>query len=351
MKLLTVLLFCPSILLADDIFLKTKFVLRNVQISDSTSEVLYVKTKERERGIPRANILFYTFSPFDLSKSSYYDEYDTRLLRETIQKDSINSQRIRDSIDAASLKFRQAQEKGREKLVIVKTLTGESITGEFISSTDTTVTYKTSFGMVTIEKKLILSADKPRDSMSKLEKESTNDGLTTEQRRVFTGRRLTIELEGAGVSTSDSYFRTSLYSSWRKWNAFEGFTPLSEEQFFTKTGYPKEALQANEYRSSLSQMTSFGVILDIGGAVLLYLGYSHTTEETLPYTHATIQVADPNTTEIGFGYVASIVGSTLLISSAIGGSKNSAPYSTVEGITEEYNRKLIERIKNGEIPK
>ncbi len=349
MRIIAFMFLCPSLLWADDIYLKTNSILMNVQITDSTSEMLYAKSKERDRAIPRSNILYYRFSPFNLSQASWYETYDPSKLGEIAQRDSITAQKDRDSISAAAATAKTIQEKNQDKLTVIKTVTGETITGEFLSSTDSTVTYKTSYGAITIEKRMILSADKPRSQTSTEEKEPRIDGLTAEQRKVFTRNRLTIELEGVGVSSNDVYFRTSLYSSWRKWNAFEGFRPLTEEEFFNKTGYPKEAQQAHEYRNSLTQMTTFGAILAVGGTVLLYAGYTHTNQETLPYSGGTIDVPDPNTTQITIGYLSSTIGSTLIIASAIGASKNSAPYSTVEGIADEYNKKLVERIKNGEL--
>jgi len=351
MKIIALLLLCPSLLLPDDIYLKAGNHLGNVQITDSTSETLSVTTKNGTDDITRSNILYYRFSPFDLRKPPWSEQYDSQQLMESIQEGSIAHENIRDPNGSVTHESRRPKEQNQEKLIVVKTVTGETIAGEFISASDSTVTYKTHYGLVTIEKKMILSADKPQDQIATESQGSPNDELTAEQKRVFVKHRLSIELQGAGVSSNSVYVRTSLYSSWRKWNAFEGFTPLTEEEFFAKTGYPKEAQQAHEYRNSITETTTFGAILAVGGAALLYVGYTNTTQETLPYSRTTIDVADPNTTEIALGYVASTVGSTLIIASAIGSDKNSAPYSTVDGMADEYNKKLVQRIKSGELTK
>jgi len=53
--------------------------------------------------------------------------------------------------------------------------------------------------------------------------------------------------------------------SWTKWTAYVGFTKITEERFFTITGYPEQARQARKHVQSGKTPRTAGLVLGIGG--------------------------------------------------------------------------------------
>lgn len=224
-----------------------------------------------------------------------------------------------------------------QQKVTLKMYSGELVIGEFVSATDSSVTYKTAMGPVTILKRLIVSvSDQPEKQSDPL------SNLSDSLRKFYQSRRMVIELEGAGVSQSDPYLLVSVYGTWRKWTAFEGFRKLKEEEFFEKCGYQNEGKQAENYHSSAKSLRTAGLVMSLAGAGSLYAGY--TQKKTEKILNSSVEVADPNTGLILAGYLTAGIGSALVIASAIGESKNWAPYSTVQMLADEYNRKLLNQI-------
>jgi len=70
--------------------------------------------------------------------------------------------------------------------------------------------------------------------------------MTAEQQKQYERLKLSVEVKEIGMG---SYGGGGIsYASWRKWTAYEGFTKISEEEFFKKTGYEREAGKAAGYR-------------------------------------------------------------------------------------------------------
>jgi len=250
------------------------------------------------------------------------------------------------ALTCASLSFSQ-RDSTMHGVVIIKTYSGDSFSGEFISATDTTATYRTGIGIITLAKKLISSVE-GTGSQTAIPKSDVSGnvddlGLQQEQRQEFNRRKMNIELVGVSLGTQNAGFGYSIYKDWHKWAAYEGFSPISEDQFFRQTGYSTEAQKAMEFRTSNNATT--GILLTILGSGLLIAGYSQ--KETVEIGSSSIDVAKPNTTMIVAGYVAAGIGAGLILSGRTKENSNWAPFSTVQGIAEQYNQKLLVAICSG----
>ena len=80
MKITALVLFCSSLLLADDIYLKSGNHLGNYQITDSTSTLLFARSINGVDSIALSDILYYSFSPFNLRKAPWSEGYTTQLI-------------------------------------------------------------------------------------------------------------------------------------------------------------------------------------------------------------------------------------------------------------------------------
>jgi hypothetical protein len=150
------------------------------------------------------------------------------------------------------------------------------------------------------------------------------EGLTPEQKREYDRLRLSVEVEGRGIG---SYGGGSIsYASWRRWQAYEGFTPILEEDFFAKAGYESEAQKAMKRRKT-------GNVLFLGGTGTVVLGLSM------------MSFAGDDAAVSNIGALISLIGLVPMYMSLDYKLKNWAPYSTVEGIANTYNRQLLERIR------
>jgi hypothetical protein len=348
--------FCFSLLLfllgttvqfskADDVYLKTGFIVRNVQIIDTIFEgeekFLLTNSNVRERKFPLKYVVKIILKPFDLSIESKTVAIEDSAESAVNEVDS----RIKNSIlkDTSDIKNKEYT---RRNLLDVKTITGENIIGELETSNDSTVTYKTSYGLVTMMKKNILSVNKSRPYSNINSDNNIPTNLNSIQKQEYARRRLSIELEGIGVGTSSgtNIFTSSVimtqYQSWRKWKASEGFTKITEGEFFVKTGYQKESQLAKEYYKSQKSGMTAGYFLAILGIGLNYFGWvNKETTETFGYKYETPK---PNYFLIAGGSLATIIGGTLIYSGSVGLNMNWSSYSTVQGIAEEYNNKLLE---------
>lgn len=152
--------------------------------------------------------------------------------------------------------------------------------------------------------------------------------------------KLTIELQDIGVSTFSPDFHFGIYSNWRKWKAYEGFIPISEERFFSITGYQEEAKTAKKYRADNSFLIIGGLVLSLGGLAIMYAGYTAT--ETIHYEYlGSVESLAPNYGIVLLGLAISGFGDGLCYSGIIRSRKNWAPYSLVQEISNEYNENLV----------
>jgi hypothetical protein len=166
--------------------------------------------------------------------------------------------------------------------------------------------------------------------------------LTDEQKKEYNQSKLSVEVEGVVIGSYGSGLWSG--SSWRRWTAYKGFDRLSEERFFRVTGYDAEAEKARSYNASNSGMTAIGAILTVGGTIAALVGASKTKTTHYDYGYGIngdLEESDPDAGLVYGGLIAAGIGSGLMYAGILGLSRNWAPYAVVEGITNEYNQKII----------
>ena len=179
--------------------------------------------------------------------------------------------------------------------------------------------------------------------------------------KFYNRRKLNIELT---TKTSGGAFATPIGKSAvggfgaetsRKWKAYKGFDNISELEFFQLTGYNKESEKIIKFRNNMKKMTLAGLgLLGIGIKILSIsperpacgyggLGAWSGSQECWDERSEAEAKQDAN-----FGYFMLFggIGSGLITYAIIklSGTTNYHPYSTVDGIAEEYNKKLMQKI-------
>lgn len=150
--------------------------------------------------------------------------------------------------------------------------------------------------------------------------------MTAEQQKQYERLKLSVEVREIGMG---SYGGGGIsYASWRKWTAYEGFTKISEEKFFRKAGYEREAGKAAGYRRKGNLLFWGGTGAVVAGLTMAVVGMGE----------------DGNAAVAAIGIVMSIGGLFPMYLAVGYKQSNWAPYSTVEGIAEEYNRELRIRV-------
>ena len=176
-------------------------------------------------------------------------------------------------------------------------------------------------------------------------------GLNEEQRKFYMKNKLNVEfktkIQGGAISGVTS----------TKWEAYKGFDKISEEQFFQLAGYTDERNHSFSYRNDSKKMIWGGCMSVIVGLIVFSSGeptFSEWHDLGCSDDNTDDWTADPECKKLrkkwtminGSGFIMIISGS---ISAVYGGmrlDKNWAPYSSVQGISEEYNDKLIKEISN-----
>jgi hypothetical protein len=150
--------------------------------------------------------------------------------------------------------------------------------------------------------------------------------LTEAQQKEYQKQKLSVEVRRKGAGSYGSGMIS--YSSWLWWDAYQGFNKITEAEFFRIIGYEDEARQAARHRRT-GQILCWGGVggAVIGATIMLVGGYDNVTKTTI-------------------GAVIGL-GSCIPMIMSIGiNSRNCYPYSTVEGLTEDYNRSLLQDLKN-----
>ena len=149
--------------------------------------------------------------------------------------------------------------------------------------------------------------------------------MTAEQQKQYERLKLSVEVKEIGMG---SYGGGGIsYASWRKWTAYEGFTKISEEEFFKKTGYEREAGKAAGYRKKGDLLFWGGTATCVTGLVLMFS-----------------TAAADEFTGVMIGGVMALGGLIPMYLGFTYRQSNWAPYSTVDGVAEEYNRELYLKI-------
>jgi hypothetical protein len=140
-------------------------------------------------------------------------------------------------------------------------------------------------------------------------------------------QRLSIEPIGmsAGFWGGGWFGGSATGMSWRKWLAYQGFSEISEPEFFEVTGYADEARRAQSHHNLAIAETFGGAFVSVLGLVVVAGGYGETP---IDWTQADI------------GYVISLVGLGMVWDGSVRMDRNWAPFDLAKGIADEYNAGL-----------
>ena len=183
-----------------------------------------------------------------------------------------------------------------------------------------------------------------------LQKEDVLVGLNEEQRKFYMKNKLNIELKAK--TTGGAYGGSSIVSysgeTSTKWEAYKGFDRISEEQFFQLTGYNDEAERAQAYHRNSKKMGWGGCLAGIVGLSLFSSGEALFEEidfgsDDQEYKDREVDKSDSLHGNGAFlmlsGTIASVYGFMRL-------EQNWTAYSTVHGMANEHNNKLLQEISN-----
>ena len=142
-----------------------------------------------------------------------------------------------------------------------------------------------------------------------------------------------------------------------KWEAYKGFDRISEEQFFQLTGYNNEAKRAQAYHNNSKKMGRGGCISGIVGLLFFSAGggaYTEATEMDSYYDASGNYTRGPEYDKLmekhnrlqGRGAFLMLSGTILSVYGFMRLDQNWTAYSTVQGMADEYNNKLLQEISN-----
>lgn len=155
-------------------------------------------------------------------------------------------------------------------------------------------------------------------------------GLDREEEKLFSGTKLSIKIGSPG-----------------EWMAYKGFEKITEGEFFKITGFASEAEKARIYRENTSAMIGGGAVSFWAGVVMFCYGISQTKEVPYEYISGTYEKEDADEGLMLLGLILG-VGGLSLRAKGKARSANWAPYYTVSGIAEKYNRELRLKIYHKE---
>ena len=178
---------------------------------------------------------------------------------------------------------------------------------------------------------------------------SNSPKLNDEQLKEFNKRKLSIEIVTKGIGSFNTNIGLASGESWRKWTAYKGFDKISEEQFFSLSGYKDESKKAKGYRNKNIGFIVGGILGSIFGIVRVGTAIKMNDERYDKYGYQTDEYFEEGEKADGIALQGSILfglGVGSIVYGGIALEKNWAPYATVESISEEYNNKLIKEISN-----
>ncbi len=155
--------------------------------------------------------------------------------------------------------------------------------------------------------------------------------MTRQEMRAYERQRVTLELRGV-YPRRHPWHVVSVSNSWRDWEAYQGFVPLAEEEFFRLTGHLKEAAEAASYHRVNSILTWGGLAATLLGGLTVYADQVNSSYlERGRYTAA--------------GVILGSVGLVALTAAGVRAMNNWAPYGQARLAAEEYNDNLQARLR------
>jgi len=124
----------------------------------------------------------------------------------------------------------------------------------------------------------------------------------------------------------------------RDWTVYQGFDPISEEEFLRITGCSEEAKKAASYKSSGRHRMLLGLGTSILGIAMLCKGLSEIKVESPSEGFGPLGEY-PNALSF-VGVAVSGIGCLMISDGALMLRGNWAPYSVAESIVLTYNKKL-----------
>lgn len=149
-------------------------------------------------------------------------------------------------------------------------------------------------------------------------------GLTPTQLKEYNNQKLSLESKTIGMG---SYGNHSIsYSSWNKWDAFQGFNPIKESELYRIAGYEDLANQAKKREKRGKAFIWTGLGMSFGGLLLML-------------------AAPDSEGAMITGGITSLVGLTIGYIGIDIKDHNLKPYDVASGIADEYNLQLSITIK------
>ena len=184
-----------------------------------------------------------------------------------------------------------------------------------------------------------------------LQQENILFGLNKEQRKFYMKNKLNIELKTKTSGSAYGWSSAVAYSgeTSTKWEAYRGFDKISEEKFFRLTGYPDEAKLAKVFHSKSNKIGWCGCITGILGVLSFYIGGNAAYEEAYEFESGSPErekLLDAGDKFNMYGLFISLSGTMLSLYGIMRLDQNWTAYSTVHGIANEYNNKLLQKISN-----
>jgi hypothetical protein len=312
-------------LLGDNIYLKSNYVLVNVQCRMIVGRDLIADGTDRQHKIQLDFIAMIDTLPIDLTTA-------TRMVDQSIFEWS--------SVTRAQVLAAGQPVTGQ---ISISTTDGRMIFGHYAGTRDTAITIATTNGIVVLSPDQILTAD--RITLAGCDSASIEGTCPARALSQYHQQRLQLELRGStGYLFESSYpFATpTIYDHWSQWNVSCANEPLSEEEFFRSAGLNKEAVAAKSFHKTSQILRTVGAIAVACGALLFFADHERTSSQ-----QRSGEITD-NTSSLS----PMAIGATML---AIGGSAtlvigfvregNMYPYSKARTVADEYNQKLILNIQ------
>ncbi len=183
----------------------------------------------------------------------------------------------------------------------------------------------------------------------------TTKSLTISQNQHFNRERLTIEIisKTTGSAAATPIGKSAVLATYgsqtsRKWTASKGFDKISEESFLRIAGYDEEANVVKQYASTNSIFVGGGLLAILTG-MLIGQNARKSLDESTPadkaYSDEDYEKFDKSST---MSAIIGVSGILVLVKGFVNISNNYYEYSVVDGIAEDYNKKLLQDIKASE---
>ena len=177
-------------------------------------------------------------------------------------------------------------------------------------------------------------------------KKTTNiKSLTSDKiSRLYNNNKLTIEVKNKGIGSFGSGVVSG--QTWKKWTTYKGFEKISEEKFYSLTGYDDQALKAKNYRKRNINLALGGLGGMVLGLIRLNdsLKYSDKAYEENFYPDRRESYYKKSEAAEIQSLLLFTIGSAASIYGALSLEENLSPLAKATEIADQYNELLLEKI-------